>query len=68
MLTPDERLGLAGRSLDGRVRRALHTLPPAATASLQARLEREARADGLVYERDERVETIRVMARPKAPT
>ena len=64
MLTPDERLGLAGRSLDGRVRRALHALPPTAISSLQSRLEREARHHGLLYERDDGTETIRVMPRP----
>jgi carboxypeptidase Taq len=64
MLTPDEMLGLAGRSLDGRVRRALHALPPAAHQALEARLRQDATAAGLVYERDERVDTIRVMSRP----
>jgi carboxypeptidase Taq len=64
MLTPDEMLGLAGRSLDGRVRRALHALPPAAHAALEGRLKQDAAAAGLLYERDERIETIRVMSRP----
>jgi carboxypeptidase Taq len=69
MLTPDEMLGLAGRSLDGRVRRALHALPPAAHVALEARLKQDAAAAGLLYERDEpdgssRIDTIRVMSRP----
>lgn len=64
MLTPDELLGLAGRSLDGRLRRALHALPPPAVAALERRLKRDATEAGLVYEHEERIETIRVLPRP----
>ncbi len=67
MLCPDEILGLAGRSLEGRVRRALHHLPPDAVQALDARLRGDARDNDLVYEWGEHGEqsaVIRIFLRP----
>jgi carboxypeptidase Taq len=64
MQTPDDLLALAGRSIHGRIRRALTAIPPDALQLIDARLRRAAGENGLVYERDESVEAIRVLARP----
>ena len=64
MLSPAEELGLAGAALDARVRRAIHHIPDATLAWLSRRLAEDARINGLVYEREDGVETIRIMLRP----
>jgi carboxypeptidase Taq len=64
MQTPDDLLALAGRSLHGRIRRALTAIPPDALQLIDARLRRGAAEAGLVYERDDSAEAIRVLPRP----
>ena len=64
MLTPAEEMGLSGLNLAGRVRRALHKVPEPELLGLLQRIEREAARRHLVYLRDGRTDTIRVMAFP----
>jgi hypothetical protein len=64
ILTPAEELGLSGLSLDSRVRQAVYALPPATIIELSERMTTEAQASNLVYFRDGRSETIRIMLRP----
>ena len=64
MLTPAEELGLAGATLDARVRRAVNHIPDATLAHVARRLTEDARVNELVYERDGIIEPIRVMLRP----
>lgn len=68
MVTPDDLLALAGRSLHGRIRRAIGALPPDVLQRMDARLRRDARDAGLVYEREAPggavTEAIRVLPRP----
>ncbi|MEQ1506655.1 MAG: hypothetical protein ABMB14_30790, partial [Myxococcota bacterium] len=66
MNTPDDLLALAGQSLHSRIRRAIGAMPPAALQLVDARLRSDAREAGLVYERDDTVEAIRVLLRPIA--
>jgi hypothetical protein len=64
MLTPAEELGLSGMNLAGRVRRALHKIPEPELLGLLQRIDREAAARHLVYMRDGKTETVRVLACP----
>lgn len=64
MLSPTESLGLSGAALDGRVRRAAHYASDAAIARVAERLEADASANELIYERDGARETVRIMLRP----
>lgn len=64
MLSPAEALGLAGAALDARVRRAVNHLPDSTLAWLERRLAADALANEAVYERDGRIEPIRIMLRP----
>ena len=66
MLTPIEETGLAGARLAARVQRAMHQLPAAELAGLLGELERRAKAEHLVYVRDDVEETIRLFAAPIA--
>jgi hypothetical protein len=64
MLTPAEELGLSGMHLAGRVRRALHAVPEAEMAALMRRIDEEAARRHLVYLRDGKSDTIRVLPCP----
>ena len=64
MLTPNEELGLAGQSLSGRVRRALHAIPDAEMRELLHTIRAESEARHLIYYRDGEPEVIRVLATP----
>jgi carboxypeptidase Taq len=64
MLTPAEELGLAGATLDARVRHAVNHISDAALAHIARRLADDARDNELVYERDGELEAVRVMLRP----
>ena len=64
MLTPAEELGLSGMNLAGRIRSALHKIPDAEMLALLQRIEREAARRHLVYLRDGKTDTIRVLACP----
>jgi hypothetical protein len=66
LLTPLEELGLSGLSLDSRVRKVFYALPQQDLANLVARVHEEAWNRKLVYERDGKMETIRVLLRPSA--
>ena len=64
MLTPAEELGLAGAVLDARVRRAVSYIPDSTLAHLERRLAADALREEVVYERDGRIEPVRIMLRP----
>jgi hypothetical protein len=64
MLTPAEELCLSGMNLAGRVRGALHRIPPSEMLGVLQTIEREAARRHLVYLRDGKTETIRVLACP----
>ena len=64
MLTPVKETGLAGARLAARVHQAMHGIPEAELRVLLGEIERRARAEHLVYLRDEIEETIRVLATP----
>ena len=64
MLTPAEELGLAGATLDARVRHAANHVPDATLARIARRLADDSRDSELVYERDGSLEAVRVMLRP----
>ena len=66
MLTPIEETGLAGARLAARVQRAMLQLPEAELGALLKEIDRRARAERLIYLRDEVEETIRVLATPIA--
>jgi hypothetical protein len=66
MLTPIEETGLAGARLAARVQRAMHQLPEAELGAMLAEIERRARAERLVYLRDDVEDTIRLLATPIA--
>jgi carboxypeptidase Taq len=64
MLTPAEELGLAGATLDARVRRAVNRLSDATLADVARRLTADARTSDMVYARDGTIEPVRIMLRP----
>jgi hypothetical protein len=64
MLTPAEELGLAGLSIASRVRNAFYQTPPDELAALLRRLDEEALRRNLIYLRDGKEETIRVLPCP----
>ena len=64
MLTPVKETGLAGARLAARVQQAMHAIPEAELRVLLGEIDRRARAEHLVYLRDEIEETIRVLATP----
>src|SRR4029077_6238525 len=59
-----EALGLSGTALEGRIRRAAHHVPDKTFARLAEHLTAEAYKAGMLYERDEGVEAVRIMLRP----
>ena len=64
MLTPVKETGLAGARLAARVHQAMHGIPEAELRVLLGEIDRRARAEHLVYLRDEVEETIRLLATP----
>ncbi|HEX2572593.1 MAG TPA: hypothetical protein VH877_23800 [Polyangia bacterium] len=66
MLTPIEEAGLAGLGVAGRIRRALWQIPEPELRALLDSIAQEAGRRHLVYLRDDREETIRLLAMPVA--
>jgi hypothetical protein len=64
VLTPVKETGLAGARLAARVQQAMHQIPEAELRALLGEIDRRARAERLVYLRDEIEETVRVLATP----
>jgi carboxypeptidase Taq len=64
MLSPNESLGLAGTALEGRVRRAANHMSDSALARIAERLQTDAKANEMIYERDGIQDSIRIMLRP----
>ena len=64
MLSPAETLGLAGATLDSRVRRAANHVADATLARIADGLIADAMANELIYERDGGREAVRIMLRP----
>ena len=63
-LSPSETAGLAGATLDSRIRRAAGHVSDLTFARIQKRLHDDALANDLTYERDGKMEAIPVMLRP----
>jgi len=64
MLSPAEALGLSGAALESRVRSAANQVADATMVRIASRLNVDANANEMVYERDGARETIRIMLRP----
>ena len=64
MLTPVKETGLAGARLAAQVQLAMHEIPETELRVLLSEIDERARADHLVYLRDEIEETIRILATP----
>ena len=64
VLSPAESLGLAGATLDGRVRRAANHVSDMTFARIGERLRADAFANQMIYEREGVIEPVRVMLRP----
>ncbi len=64
MLSPNESLGLAGTALEGRVRLSVNQVSDATLARISDRMQEDARANEVIYERDGVQEPIRIMLRP----
>ncbi len=64
ILSPSESLGLAGRALDGRVRRAAGHVSDLTFARIAERLRQDAVDNEFTYERDGQNEPIPIMLRP----
>jgi carboxypeptidase Taq len=64
ILSPAESLGLAGASLEARVRRAAVHIPDGVFARIAERLKADAFANQMIYEHDGKIEPIRIMLRP----
>ncbi|MFN8710092.1 MAG: hypothetical protein ACK50J_25760, partial [Planctomyces sp.] len=64
MLSPSERLGLSGATLDNSVRRAINHVSDATLRRVADRLKKNASLNGVVYERDGVAEAVRIMLRP----
>lgn len=64
MLSPAEKLGLSGATLDNSVRRAMNHVSDAALKRVADRLRSNAEANSVVYERDGVAEPVRIMLRP----
>ena len=64
MLSAVEEVGLAGAGLAGRVRKALYKSGDEELHRMLDEIERESRAVHLVYQRDGRDETVRLLALP----
>ena len=66
MLTPVQETGLAAARLAAHVQEAMHRLPEPELRALLGEIESRARANHLVYVRDDVEETIRLLATPIA--
>jgi carboxypeptidase Taq len=64
MITPAEALGLSGAALETRVRNAMRHVTDAALARIERRLADDVRLNDVTYERDGRLEPVRIMLRP----
>ncbi len=64
MLTPAEEMGLSGLGVASRVRKALYQIPEPDLAQLIGRIEAESLRRKLVYFRDGKADTIRVLPCP----
>ncbi len=64
ILSPNETLGLAGASLDSRVRKAAGHVNDLTFAQIAARLRQDAIKNEFTYERDGQFEPIPIMLRP----
>ena len=64
ILSPAESLGLAGASLEARVRRAAVHIPDTVFARISERLRADALANQMIYEHEGKIEPIRIMLRP----
>jgi hypothetical protein len=64
VLTPVKEMGLAGGRLAARVQQAMHQIPEAELRDLLGEIDRRARAEHLIYLRDEVEETIRLLPTP----
>src|SRR5882672_3286890 len=64
VLSPAESLGLAGATLDGRVRRAANHVSDTTFSRIDDRLRADAFANQMIYEREGVIEPVRVMLRP----
>ncbi|MBL8817774.1 MAG: hypothetical protein JNL58_17240 [Planctomyces sp.] len=64
MLSPAEKLGLSGATLDNSVRRAVNHVSDPTLKRVSERLRSNAEANGVVYERDGVAEAVRIMLRP----
>jgi hypothetical protein len=64
MLTPAEEMGLSGMNLALRVRKALHTLDEQSIAKLVERVQEESVRKHVVYLREGKVETVRLLLCP----
>ncbi|HET6470558.1 MAG TPA: hypothetical protein VFG38_01885, partial [Pseudomonadales bacterium] len=68
MLTPAEAVGLHGKRIDGRLRRAANRLSSATLAQFERRLRDDAWRNHVIYERDGVAEPVRIMLRPLGAT
>ena len=68
MLSPVEAVGLRGKQIDGRLRRAANRLSSATLAQFERRLRDDAWRNHVIYERDGVAEPVRIMLRPLAAT
>jgi hypothetical protein len=66
VLTPVQETGLAGARLAARVQQAMHRIPEPELRVLLGEIDRRARAERLIYLRDEVEETVRLLATPIA--
>jgi hypothetical protein len=64
VLSPAERIGLSGATLESRVRRAAHDVSDAALRRIAERLRADALANKIIYEHDGEEEAVRIMLRP----
>ena len=64
VLSPAERLGLSGATLDSRVRRAIHDVSDASLRRIAERLRADALANRIIYEHEGVEEAVRIMLRP----
>ncbi|HZZ70621.1 MAG TPA: hypothetical protein VFE24_00090 [Pirellulales bacterium] len=64
MLTPAEELGLSGLSLDSRLRKVFYAMPPEVIRNLTEQISMESAKRGLIYLREGREETVRILLRP----
>src|SRR5579872_3654560 len=64
VISPAEALGLAGATLEARVRRAVGQVSDSALARVAERLSADAAANDMIYDHEGTPETVRIMLRP----